>query len=164
MYLERFVHRDLKPKNVLVCRGSPHWWVKLADFGLSKRRTEDTALRTQTGTQAYTAPEILKHIDGYSEYTYAVDILALGCIVYRWISGVVPFPPGISLKNLCGNEKKFPSKATEISDLGNEFLRKLIVAHPTKRFTAKEALDHPWFKTGKWIPSELWRFIDLTLA
>lgn len=61
MHLENFAHRDLKPKvgfgdlsrrrrlvegirltlkqNILVCQGRPHWWVKLADFGLSKRRT-----------------------------------------------------------------------------------------------------------------------------
>ncbi|KAG4434684.1 hypothetical protein IFR05_009830 [Cadophora sp. M221] len=133
MHLERFVHRDLKPKNVLVCRGPPHWWVKLADFGLSKRRTEDTALRTQTGTQAYMAPEILNYISGHSEYTL--------------ISGVVPFPPGLSLANFCGDEKRFPSKAFEMSDTGTEFVRRLIVAHPTKRLTAGEALDHAWIKT-----------------
>ncbi|KAH7323984.1 kinase-like domain-containing protein [Rhexocercosporidium sp. MPI-PUGE-AT-0058] len=147
MHLERFLHRDLKPKNVLVCRGPPHWWVKLADFGLSKRRTEDTALRTQTGTQAYMAPEILNYIPGYSEYTYAVDIWALGCIIYRLFSGAVPFPPGLSLTNFCGDELRFPSKATEMSDLGNELLRKLIIAHPTKRLTAEEALEHAWIKT-----------------
>lgn len=88
--------------------------MKLADFGLSKRRTEDTALRTQTGTQAYMAPEILNYIPGHSEYTYAVDIWALGCIIYRLISGVVPFPPGLSLTNFCGDEERFPSKALEM--------------------------------------------------
>ncbi|KAH6703240.1 kinase-like domain-containing protein [Leptodontidium sp. MPI-SDFR-AT-0119] len=133
MHLERFVHRDLKPKNVLVCRGPPHWWVKLADFGLSKRRTEDTALRTQTGTQAYMAPEILNYIPGHSEYTYAVDIWALGCIIYRLISGVVPFPPGLSLTNFCGDEERFPSKALEM------ILERSLL-------TAGEALDHAWIK------------------
>ncbi|PVH77904.1 kinase-like protein [Cadophora sp. DSE1049] len=157
MHLESFVHRDLKPKscsltiirNVLVCRGSPEWWVKLADFGLSKRRTEDTAFRTQTGTQAYMAPEILNYIPGHSEYTYAVDIWALGCILYRLTTGTVPFPPGLSLTSFCVDESKFPQKALHISDSGKEFIRKLIVAHPSKRLTSEEALDHEWTKPGK---------------
>lgn len=136
-------------QNVLVCRGSPNWWVKLADFGLSKRRTEDTAFRTQTGTQAYMAPEILNYIPRYSEYTYAIDIWALGCIMYRLITGKVPFPPGLSLTSFCEDESKFASKPLDMSDLGKDFIRKLIVAHPLKRLTSGEALEHEWTKPGK---------------
>ncbi|KAH9216174.1 kinase-like domain-containing protein [Leptodontidium sp. 2 PMI_412] len=153
MQLESFVHRDLKPKKVLVCRASPNWWVKLADFGLSKRRTEDTAFRTQTGTQAYMALEILNYIPGHSEYTYAVDIWALGCIMYRLITGTVPFPPGLSLTSFCGDESRFPSKALCMSDSGKGFIRKVIVAHPSRRLTSGEALEHEWTKLGKILPS-----------
>jgi hypothetical protein len=127
--------------------------VKLADFGLSKRRTEETAFRTYTGTQAYMAPEILNYIPGInpetSEYTNAVDIWALGCIVYRLASGVVPFPPGPSLVTFCADESKFPSQGLELSEPGNKFVRDLVVPYPSRRLTAQQALDHAWTKTSR---------------
>lgn len=94
MHAESFAHRDLKPQvitaivavfndlftnnmlqNILVVHGPPEWWVKLADFGLSKRLTELTAYRTKGGTLSYMAPEILDYLDMPSEeYTNAVDL------------------------------------------------------------------------------------------
>ena len=48
-------------QNVLVVHTGPdYWWVKIADFGISKRVIDGhTALRTQMGTPAFQAPEIL---------------------------------------------------------------------------------------------------------
>ncbi|KAL3483680.1 kinase-like domain-containing protein [Aspergillus germanicus] len=54
-----FVHRDLKPDNILVASKGPRWWVKTGDFGFSKRITEGSCLQTIVGTQNYFAPEIL---------------------------------------------------------------------------------------------------------
>jgi serine/threonine protein kinase len=126
-----------------VCQGPPRWWVKLADFGLSKHRTEETAYRTQTGTQAYMAPEILNYVPGVnpksSEYTNAVDIWALGCMVYRLVNGVVPFPPGPSLLNFCWDESKFPSQGSALNELGAKFVRDLVVPYPSRRITAQQA-------------------------
>ncbi|KAL9024368.1 MAG: hypothetical protein Q9196_006568 [Gyalolechia fulgens] len=60
MHDRGFAHRDLKPANILVVEKGPKWWIKIADFGISKRATEGlTALRTQTGTPAFAAPEVL---------------------------------------------------------------------------------------------------------
>lgn len=84
--------------------GSPDWWVKLADFGLSKRVTDTTAFNTKGGTQSYMAPEILNYLstsEGSEEYTNSVDIWAVGCIVYHLITGGVPFPPGKSFIRYC---------------------------------------------------------------
>lgn len=152
MHLENFAHRDLKPKNVLVCQGPPNWWVKLADFGLSKRRTDETGFRTQTGTFAYMAPEVLNYIPDVdpetSEYTNAVDMWALGCIVYRLVCGVVPFPPGPSLVKFCVVESEFPPKIEELTGLGQSFVKGLIVPYPSRRLTAQQALDHPWTRSG----------------
>ena len=96
------------------------------------------------------APEILNYVPGVnpksSEYTNAVDIWALGCMVYRLVNGVVPFPPGPSLLNFCGDESKFPSQGSGLSEGGANFVRDLVVPYPSRRITAQHALDHAWTK------------------
>ena len=132
---------------MLVCQGLPNWWVKLADFRLSKRRTDESGFRTQTGTFAYMAPEILNYIPEVdpeaSEYTNAVDMWALGCIVYRLVCGVVPFPPGPSLVKFYVNEAEFLLKVEESTGLSQTFVKGLVVPYPSRRLTAQQALEHP---------------------
>jgi serine/threonine protein kinase len=98
------------------------------------------------------APEILNYVPGVnpgsSEYTNAVDIWALGCIVYRLASGVVPFPPGLSLVTFCADDSTFPPQGLALSELGNKFVRDLIVPYPSRRLTAQQALDHAWTRAG----------------
>jgi len=63
--------------------------VKLADFGLSKKITENTHLRTFCGSLAYLAPEVFlnKKNDTQShikKYTNKVDSWSFGVILYEW--------------------------------------------------------------------------------
>ncbi|KAH6716381.1 kinase-like domain-containing protein [Leptodontidium sp. MPI-SDFR-AT-0119] len=67
---------------------------------------------------------------------------------------VVPFPPGLSLTSFCGDESRFPSKALYMSDSGKDFIRKVIVAHPSRRLTSGEALEHEWTRPDSKIPDE----------
>ncbi|KAG7413795.1 Serine/threonine-protein kinase RAD53 [Fusarium oxysporum f. sp. rapae] len=76
-----FAHRNLKPKNILVYHLGPHWFVKIGDFGISKR-AEATALRAVISTEGYVAPEVKGFIPDQSSssssdtfsYTFAVDM------------------------------------------------------------------------------------------
>ncbi|KXJ88770.1 kinase-like domain-containing protein, partial [Microdochium bolleyi] len=88
MHSNNFVHRDLKPSNIMVKSPGPDWWVKIADFGLSKRRHEDfTTLHTMNrGTMGYAAPEILGLQAGAASYTFAVDMWSLGAVVYKLVT------------------------------------------------------------------------------
>lgn len=99
------------------------------------------------------APEILNYITGVdpdtSEYTEAVDMWALGCIVYRLTSGVVPFPPGTSLVAFCGDESRFPAKGFIMGELGSQFVRSLLLPYPSRRLNAQKALEHAWTKASK---------------
>ncbi|KAF8242812.1 kinase-like protein [Wilcoxina mikolae CBS 423.85] len=85
-------HRDLRPENIFVASLSP-MHVKIGDFGISKRiQNNDTALRTVCGTFHYTAPEILAVDDRERfEYTNAVDIWSLGCVVHQILTCQTPF-------------------------------------------------------------------------
>lgn len=81
------IHRDLKPSNILVSKnGEP----KLLDFGISKlldgnEETRNTALGAMT--PQYAAPE---QIQGEGVST-ATDIYSLGVILYRIVTGELPF-------------------------------------------------------------------------
>jgi len=141
--------------------GPPQWWVKLADFGLSKRLTETTTFYTRGGTQSYMAPEVLDYLDDHhtsSKYTNAVDIWAVGCIIYRLITGHVPFPPGTSLIKYCENESAFPHDTllnSGITSGGSKFICKLLLPSPKDRPPASQALKHEWILSGEFLSFDL---------
>lgn len=97
-----------------MCKG-PDWWVKIADFGISKRATEGhTALQTLTGTPAFAAPEIrLFHvpIDGVLSKTYtdAVDVWSLGAIIYLMLTADCFFKDTRHLIQYVRGSLEFPS-------------------------------------------------------
>jgi serine/threonine-protein kinase len=98
----KFVHRDIKPGNVLV---STKGVVKVADLGLAKATDEDLSLTTSgvgAGTPYYMSPEQTrnaKHVDGRS------DIYALGCMLYLFLVGDHPFKGNTPLELIEAKEK-----------------------------------------------------------
>jgi serine/threonine protein kinase len=80
------IHRDLKTANVMMDGKLEPF---IGDFGLSKVIVSHGVL-TMTmagGTPIYMAPEIYES----SEYSIKVDVYAYGVVVYRVMTGLVPF-------------------------------------------------------------------------
>jgi len=154
MHCNGFAHRDLKPANVLVKSHSPDWWVKIGDFGISKRAGEGlAALRTFSGTLGFLAPEVLvQHglLDSgefgeLREYTVAVDIWSLGEIAFRALTNEPPFPRGLA--SYIKNPSSYPRDTIDNLHLhGNasKFVWNLLRPMPADRPTAEAALRHPW--------------------
>src|SRR3954453_8496561 len=81
------VHRDVKPGNLLRAEDGV---VKLADFGIAKAVTDESAI-TQVGsvigTAAYLAPEQAAG----EEVGPPADLYALGVVTYQFLSGRLPY-------------------------------------------------------------------------
>ncbi len=84
------VHRDVKPANILIAEEYGEERAYLTDFGLTKNLATDAQL-TKTGqlvgTLDYVAPEQVqgRSVDGRA------DTYALACVLYRAVTGQVPF-------------------------------------------------------------------------
>ena len=149
-YIHRLgiVHRDLKPANMLLAFDSDASEVKIVDFGFAVLIGNDACLQSCTGTPAFMAPEIL----GGEPYGQAVDMWAVGVIVYHLLSGGYPFPGHSSeqIQELIRNGFKLPDTGvwTSISAPCKDMIRKLLTLDPDKRLTAIDALYHPWVRNG----------------
>lgn len=85
------VHRDVKPANVLLGETGGEDHVYITDFGVARNVSTESGL-TQTGrfvgTLDYVAPE---QISGYALDARA-DVYALGCLLFKLLTGEVPYP------------------------------------------------------------------------
>lgn len=95
------LHRDLKPGNILISkdrRGNPV--AKITDFGISQDiltdRTVEQSYTEGVGTPHYMAPEQFakKKYGLNGELSEKTDLWALGVIVYRMVTGRMPFGEG----------------------------------------------------------------------
>jgi len=155
MHSQNIVHRDLKPENLLLRRKPNHAQdpvdVKIIDFGLSKCMTEPVA-QSFLGTRGYLAPEMLQR----RNYTKAVDTWALGVIVFVLLCGCLPFDDDsatVPSDDLVRAKfvLRFPRWAKNLSPSAKDLLSHLLDVNPSRRYTAEQALDHPWV-TGKAAP------------
>ena len=92
-HAKEVIHRDLKPGNILLARNSEGGYqVKILDFGISKFKSnlvqDVTAAGAVVGTPRFMAPE---QAIGQPDLDARVDLYAVGVLLYRMVSGRLPF-------------------------------------------------------------------------
>ncbi|KAK8008010.1 calcium/calmodulin-dependent protein kinase [Apiospora marii] len=148
MHENGFAHRDLKPSNIMVVNKGPDWFVKIADFGISKRRQQDvTTLHTpQRGTIGFAAPEVFGFASNI-KYTFSVDMWSLGAVAYRILTKCNPFPTIANLTAYVYKKEEFPTALLEsyqVSQTARDLIVMLLAAEPQDRPTAIMAGQHEW--------------------
>ncbi|XP_009104293.3 shaggy-related protein kinase beta [Brassica rapa] len=171
-YLHRVVgvcHRDIKPQNLLVNNVTHE--VKVCDFGSAKMLIPGEPNISYICSRYYRAPEL---IFGVTEYTTAIDMWSVGCVMAELFLGHPLFPGETSVDQLVEiikilgtpareeirnmnpryNDFKFPQiKAQpwhkifrrQVSPEAMDLASRLLQYSPNLRCSALEACAHPFF-------------------
>jgi beta-lactam-binding protein with PASTA domain len=113
---EGFVHRDMKPENLLVTREGV---VKVADFGLARAYADGrvTQAGAVTGTVQYLAPEQIRGEPADPRS----DLYSLGIVAYELLTGKLPFTGetamAVAYKHL---SDRVPAPSASVADLPAE--------------------------------------------
>jgi hypothetical protein len=172
-HVQKIVHRDLKPHNVLLAAeitentegnttdssGSSSgiagsWVAKIADFGLAKKLDVDvqqTQRGAVMGTPSYMAPEQAQG----KNVGPAVDVWALGAILYETLTGRPPFKAATTVDTLLQVTGTDPVAPTQLNaavprDLETICL-KCLHKEPARRYATALALaeDLRRFQAGE---------------
>lgn len=85
------IHRDIKPGNILIDRGSR---ALIADFGISILDSGMSVPHEPVGTPAYMAPEVASSSELARVPTPVSDIYSLACVAFELLVGVAPLTAG----------------------------------------------------------------------
>ena len=123
------IHRDVKPANIVCHEQVP----TLVDFGIA--RTIDATTLTRglvMGTASYLAPEQAQGLP----LTPAVDVYALGCVLYELLTGAPPFegdsPVTVALRHV-QDDPVPPADLTDVPPAVNALVLRALSKDPGLR-------------------------------
>ena len=126
------LHRDIKPSNLFLCESGQ---VKITDFGLARAvgGSNLTTAGVLVGTFAYMSPERWRG----EPPTFSNDIWAVGCVLYRLISGrlprVLPDPADYAAAAMRGDPISDLRDITEAPDWLTSPVMAMLAADPVSR-------------------------------
>lgn len=146
------VHRDVKPDNVLVTRdGAP----VLIDYDLAMRVDDVGDRRTTAGTVAYLSPEQARGEPAEP----ASDLYAVGILLYRVLTGEVPFAGTVSdvIERHRSSTARPPSAFDPALAPFDALVARLLDKSPAGRFADAEAVRSELRRAYRPIPPVSWR-------
>jgi serine/threonine protein kinase/tetratricopeptide (TPR) repeat protein len=153
------IHGDLKPSNVIVeQRTDEAPRVHILDFGLAWLRQDphderldgeksmEFAPHAGAGTPGYMAPEQIQHEMHHVQG--ATDLYALGCILYKLLTGRAPFSgdPKELLKLHAYHQPPQPEVVATAPPGVDKFLLRLLAKRPWDRFEFAAEARRAWLK------------------
>ncbi|MGC3966903.1 MAG: serine/threonine-protein kinase [Pirellulales bacterium] len=139
---QNIVHRDVKPSNILVDKSGR---AKILDLGLARITEDENGSTTETqnvltvegevmGTPDYMAPE--QSCDTHTA-DHRADIYALGCSLYRILTGAIPYPGGTPVERVMAHhDRPIPSLRSARPDVPaslEAIYLKMLAKKPTDR-------------------------------
>ncbi len=135
-----FVHRDVKPSNLLVDKDGQ---VKIADFGLVKSMRGDSQLTRQgviVGSPLYMAPEQSRAED----VDHRSDIYSLGCTLYHLIAGQPPFdnpsPVAVMSMHVTDRATRLRALRPDVPESMERLIDRMMAKDPRNRFASYDEL------------------------
>lgn len=164
LHANNLCHRDLKPENCMIDSKTDK--LVLIDFGLSKHL--DSAVTLGVGTPDYMAPEMLGYnarggagqgrvhpgggLSGAKQYdARAVDVWAMGVMLYLMVAGVYPFedpnnPDNVACTLQNVRDGRIRPLPADVSHQCADLIVRMLHKKSHKRLTLEQLLDHPWLK------------------
>ena len=144
LHLQNIIHKDINPDNILINLNTHK--VKLADFSISTRLTQETqesiSLKNLEGTLAYISPEQTGRMN--RSLDYRTDFYSLGVTFYEILTGHVPFSTQDVMELIHNHLTKIPESAsminTAIPSVIGEIISKLLAKVPEARYASAAGL------------------------
>lgn len=137
------IYRDLKPENLLV---DAQGYLKLTDFGVAKKLSQETTY-SLVGTPQFMAPEVILG----RGYGTQADWWSLGCCVYEFLTGDLPFQEEANQYELFQKIIRFdPELSQQLQNINDadckDFVRNLLEPNPNNRLGKDQSIKtHAFF-------------------